>query len=112
MTTTGIAARGANSTREIAVRTASVTIKTLVIEKRQFTVAMLKQLPRIYTLGEPVDVWGFVQYPLPTGHGTTLRLHVILQAGGRLHRVSVTSRDDLMGLGLSVDAMEQLFIAV
>lgn len=77
-----------NLHREISVKTVGVVIKTLVVEKRQFTVAMLKQLPRaeLRESAETRDngtIWGYVLYAVDGGNR-----HLIFERNGRLYRES------------------------
>lgn len=77
--------------KEVSISTTTLTIKTLVIGQRQFTIAMLKQLPEglyhpfannIFT----ARVWGHVLYPLGENG-----FHVIFEENGRLKRDSCVS---------------------
>lgn len=109
--------------QQISVATLHVVIRTLVVGKKQFTVAMLKQLPAkdIYSfqMKEPQGtLWGVVRYPLARS-GYTAGHHLIFELDGKLYRHSSISEvtclenaprrktfEDL------VKCAEQLFIAV
>ena len=69
--------------RNIEVATAVVEIKTLVVGAKQFTVAMLKQLPCEPMTDERVKPWGFVNYPLGSQN-----YHIIFEDEGILFRDS------------------------
>ena len=103
--------------REISVSTTSVVINTLVVGKKQFTIAMLKQLPfhpaqRDFCTSEqkvPVgNIWGVVRYCL-SAHSPLW--HLIIELNGRLYRFSGDEKD-LVGIGIRPSNLEQLFIAV
>jgi hypothetical protein len=80
--------------RNIEVSTAVVEIKTLVVGAKQFTVAMLKQLPEKGGLLSPSfdgRVWGHVIYPLGRK-----AFHIIYANQGRLWRASFASKEDMI----------------
>lgn len=111
-----------NFKRDILVATASVVIKTMVVEKRQFTVAMLKQLPKRDVVrdckeGHNISVWGYVTYDISVDI-----FHLIYSFNGKLHRDSdfkdkycLAAHALKSGEGLlaqNINRSDQLFIAV
>lgn len=70
------------------ITTATITIKTIRVGKRQLTQSVFRQLPRVDLLDEQTaklngDVWGWVNYYWGQEQGGT---HFVLQHGQNLYR--------------------------
>jgi hypothetical protein len=82
------------TTHEATVSTASITVKTLTLDKRQVTLAVFRQLLReplidpqtLLLRGVP---WGIVNYHPDRCHDAAEHLHVVFQVGDELRRAWV-----------------------
>lgn len=92
------------TTREATLHTATISVKTLTLDKRQVTLSVFRQLqeePLLLIEGDSVSLagvpWGRVNYcpGEKNCRGVTAHMHVVWQSGDELRRAAVAYEPDL-----------------
>lgn len=94
-------------TKNVAIKTAAVTIKVIQVDEKQMTLSVFRQLPEWgYSDGD--EVWGFVRYAHKS-YGSDGSFFgdcwLVASKGGKLYRERRFAEE-------FTDACPQLFIAV
>lgn len=97
-------------TEQLGIKTATVSINVLQVDKKQMTLAVFRQLPvrRLFNretggLNDGVDCWGIVRY----GIGDISKW-VVFSFSGKLFRAGIDSNELNNQLEDAEDALEQL----
>ena len=79
--------------RNLSLRTATVTIRTLTIDNKQMTLAVFRQLPELgrlivdNKLDNEISLWGIVRYKIKDGDDST-DVWVVAEEDGTLYRAA------------------------